>query len=97
MLAAGLDGISKRIEPPKPTDRDLFESTSTTKSLPESLERALSSLDRSHTMREILGDSVVDTLVAMRKQEWIDYVKTTGDPGTSEITSWEIDRYLNVN
>ena len=97
MLAAGLDGISRRIEPPEPTEKDLYESSSATKSLPESLEGALYSLDRSKTMRDILGDSVVDTLVAMRRQEWVDYVKTTGDPGSSEITDWEIDKYLHVN
>ncbi|MHA2235749.1 MAG: hypothetical protein ACXABH_10495, partial [Candidatus Thorarchaeota archaeon] len=97
MLAAGLDGIRKKIEPPMSTNEDLFESTSLTDSLPESLGQALSILDKSRTMRDILGDSVVDTLVKLRLKEWEDYVSTTGDPGSSEITSWEIDRYLHVN
>jgi len=97
MLAAGLDGISKKIEPPLPTDEDLFEGTSDTESLPGSLELALKTLEKSDAMREFLGSSVVDTLVKMRRKEWKDYVKSTGDPGHSEITSWEIDRYLHVN
>jgi glutamine synthetase len=97
MLAAGLDGIRRKIEPPLPTDEDLFEGDSDTESLPGSLELALKSLDESSAMREILGESVVDTLVEMRRKEWKDYVKSTGDPGTSEITSWEIDKYLHVN
>jgi glutamine synthetase len=97
MLAAGLDGITKKLEPPSPTDEDLFEEDSDTESLPGTLNLALTSLARSTAMREILGESVVDTLVEMRRKEWKDYVKSTGDPGTSEITSWEIDRYLHVN
>jgi glutamine synthetase len=97
MLAAGLDGISRKIEPPRPTDKDLYESTSSTRSLPDSLERALYSLEHSQTMRAVLGDSVVDTLVAMRRKEWKDYVKETRNPGSSEVTAWEIDRYLHVN
>ena len=97
ILAAGLDGIERRVEPPKPNDKDLFESGVTLKSLPGSLEGALDSLEKSTMMREVLGDSVVDTLVALRKREWKEYVKSTGDPGNSEITDWEIERYIHVN
>lgn len=97
MLAAGLDGISNKIEPPKPKEEDLFETSSDTESLPASLDRALITLEQSQTMREILGASVVDTFVALRRKEWSDYVKATGDPGVFEITPWEIDRYLHVN
>ncbi|MFW9768975.1 MAG: glutamine synthetase family protein, partial [Candidatus Thorarchaeota archaeon] len=97
VLAAGLDGISQKIEPPTPTDEDLFEGKSDTESLPGSLELALTNLENSKAMREILGGTVVDKLVELRRKEWRDYVKATGNPGISEITSWEIDRYLHVN
>ena len=97
ILAAGLDGIERRIEPPQPTDKDLFESGVTLKSLPGSLEEALDSLEKSTMMRKVLGDSVVDALVALRKLEWKEYVESTGDPGSSEITDWEIERYMHMN
>ncbi len=97
ILAAGLDGIRRDIEPPEPTDKDLYESGVTLRSLPGSLEGALESLDRSSMMRGVLGDSVVDALVKMRKREWEEYIESTGDPGTSEITKWEIERYMHVN
>ncbi|MFW9926585.1 MAG: glutamine synthetase family protein [Candidatus Thorarchaeota archaeon] len=97
ILAAGLDGISKKIEPPKPTDKDLYESGISLKSLPGSLEGALDRLSESKMMKRILGNSVIDTLVAMRKREWKEYVESTGNPGSSEITDWEIERYLHVN
>jgi glutamine synthetase len=97
ILAAGLDGIENRIEPPHPTDKDLYESGVTLKSLPGSLEGALDCLEKSTMMRDVLGDSVVDTLVALRRREWKEYVRFTGDPGSSEITEWEIEKYMHVN
>lgn len=97
ILAAGLNGIERRIEPPQPTDKNLYESGVTLKSLPGSLEGAIESLEKSTMMREVLGDSVVDTLVAMRRREWKEYVESTGNPGSSEITDWEIERYMHVN
>ena len=97
ILAAGLDGIERRIEPSQPTDKDLFGSGVTLKSLPGSLEEALDSLEKSTMMRKVLGDSVVDALVALRKLEWKEYVESTGDPGSSEITDWEIERYMHMN
>ena len=97
ILAAGLDGIERKLEPPLPTDKDLFESGVTLKSLPGSLEGALDCLEKSTMMREVLGDSVVDALVALRKREWREYVESTGDPGSSEVTEWEIERYIHIN
>ena len=69
----------------------------TLKSLPGTLEGVLDSLEKSTMMREVLGDSIVDTLVTLRKHEWKEYVESTGDPGSSEITDWEIERYMHVN
>ncbi len=97
MLVAGLDGIERKTEPPPSTDKDLYESGVSLRSLPGSLEGALGSLDASSLLRGALGDSVVDTLISLRKREWMDYVESTGDPGTSEITDWEIERYMHVN
>ncbi|MFW9786942.1 MAG: glutamine synthetase family protein [Candidatus Thorarchaeota archaeon] len=97
ILAAGLDGIKKRIEPPHPTDKDLYESGAALRSLPGSLEGALDSLDKSTMMRDVLGESAVDALITMRKREWKEYVESTGNPGSSEITDWEIERYMHAN
>ena len=97
MLASGLDGIERGIVPPDPTDKDLYESGVVMKSLPGSLELALKELKGSSIMRKELGDSAVDTLVALRKREWKNYIDSTGNPGSSEITEWEIERYLQAN
>jgi len=97
MLSAGLDGIQRKIEPPLPSDTNLYESKKSIKCLPGSLQSAIMYLEKSRILRDRLGDSTVDFLVNKRRQEWRDYVQSTGDPGSSEITSWEIDRYLLAN
>ncbi|MFW9834558.1 MAG: glutamine synthetase family protein [Candidatus Thorarchaeota archaeon] len=97
ILAAGLDGIERMIEPPQPTDMDLYETGVRLPSLPGSLERALESLDTSTMLRSYLGESVVDTLVKLRRSEWENYVKATGNPGIAEITRWELEKYMHMN
>jgi glutamine synthetase len=97
MLAAGLDGMCRQLEPPSPTESNLYETKSAISSLPSSLHEAILSLGSSPVMRDVLGDSTVDYLVRKRKEEWSEYVAKTGNPGNSEITDWEIERYLLSN
>jgi hypothetical protein len=37
---------------------------------------------------------VVDMIVDSGTNEWSEYLDATGDPGTSHITGWEMERYL---
>ncbi|MCK5266280.1 MAG: glutamine synthetase, partial [Candidatus Thorarchaeota archaeon] len=86
ILAAGLDGIERTLEPSEPTTTNLYKSTSDIKSLPGSLIESLALLDESRFMRNELGDSLVDALIAIRMHEWEDYAKTNGDPHSIEIS-----------
>ncbi|MEE8181728.1 MAG: hypothetical protein V3T87_00270, partial [Candidatus Thorarchaeota archaeon] len=94
ILAAGLDGVRRSLEPPSPTEEDLFESETEVASLPASLIHALGELNRDSTIRHALGDRVVDMIVDSGTNEWSEYLDATGDPGTSHITGWEMERYL---
>ncbi|MHA2302579.1 MAG: hypothetical protein ACXACD_16650, partial [Candidatus Thorarchaeota archaeon] len=62
-----------------------------------SLSEALEKLKRDDVIVEALGRSLVDTIVNMRTAEWKEYVELTGNPGVSEVTPWEITRYLRFN
>jgi len=97
ILAAGLDGIERTLEPSEPMTTNLYKSTSDVESLPGSLRESLSLLDESHFMRRELGDGLVDTLVSIRMHEWEEYVNANGDPHSIEVSSWEVDRYLHAN
>ena len=96
-LAAGLDGIKRELTPPAPTMENLYKAAADTESLPGSLSEALEKLQRDDVIAGVLGKSLVDTIVKMRTAEWNEYVELTGDPGVSEVTPWEIARYLRFN
>ncbi len=96
-LAAGLDGIRKELSPPEPTGDNLYKTASETESLPGSLIEALKKLKHDRVIVDALGKSLVDTIVRMRTAEWEDYFETTGDPGITEVTPWEVARYLHFN
>ncbi|MBN2228326.1 MAG: glutamine synthetase [Candidatus Thorarchaeota archaeon] len=97
LLASGLAGIERKLDAPVPTDRDVYKSLGSLESLPQSLVHALLRLERSTIVRSALGENVVDTLVRIRGQEWSEFIEATGDLPSSEITPWEIERYLLTN
>lgn len=96
-LAAGLDGIGKGLTPPAPTGDNLYESNAETESLPGSLSEALEKLKQDKVVVDAIGKSLVDMIVRIRTAEWKEYVELTGDPGISEVTPWEVTKYLHFN
>ncbi|MHA1480658.1 MAG: type I glutamate--ammonia ligase [Candidatus Thorarchaeota archaeon] len=96
ILSAGLDGIMKGLEPSEPTSKDLFEVQGGTETLPDSLPDALDELEKDKVLENALGRDLVDAIIKLRRQEWNEYIETTGNPGQTEITKWEIEKYLHV-
>jgi len=97
ILAAGLDGIKRNLEPGKPVVANLYKSSSDVESLPRSLRESLLLLDQSHLLRNALGDSVVDAFVTLRMKDWDEYTEAIDNPHPSNITAWELERYLRAN
>jgi glutamine synthetase len=74
MLMAGLDGIKRKIEPPKPIDEDLYElhdeRKSTIKMVPGSLSEALDALENDHAFLlegDVFTPDVIDTWISMKR------------------------------
>ncbi len=94
MLAAGLDGIDRKIEPPEPVEYNIFRMSTEEKekygikSLPESLGEALHHLSRSEFMRKVLGEHVFNHFLHVKRKEWEDY--------RSQVTEWEIKNLLPI-
>jgi len=94
LLAAGLDGIDKKIEPPDPVEEDIFTMSEADrrkhgiKSLPGSLVEALEIAKKSDLLREALGDHIMDKFIENKTIEW--------DRFRSQVTSWEIEKYLPI-
>ena len=96
ILAAGLDGVTQRLEVPPLTTDDLYETPSHTTNLPRSLMEATVALQENSIMKKYLGPSV-EKMVKHRKNEWKAYLEANGGDDEDHITAWEIQRYLHVN
>lgn len=97
ILAAGLDGIKRKLQPTEPTTTNLYEFSTTTESLPGTLRESLLLLKESQILREQFDHSVIDEFVSMRMSDWDQYVKATQDPQSSNVTAWELEKYLHAN
>ena len=94
MLAAGLDGIDKGMELADPVEESLYEMTPERirelgiKELPGTLSEALDELEADEVMREALGEHIFSRFIEAKRAEWDEY--------RTQVTSWELDRYLEA-
>jgi glutamine synthetase len=91
MLAAGLDGIEKRMTPPNPAEEDLYHmdgARSGLDTLPGDLGEALDALAEDTVIQQALGQHVYERFAEAKMSEWNDY--------RIYVTQWELDRYLTV-
>lgn len=91
-IAAGLDGIVKKTDPGAAAAYHFSERTDEEKAaagiehLPETLPEAVSCLERDDFMRTVLGGEFVQLYVESKKAEWNEYM--------SQVSEWEIEKYL---
>ena len=91
-LAAGLDGIKKKLVPPARVDRNIFEMTRDEKealhieSLPQDLCEAIRELEKDAFVRNVLGEHVSEKYIEAKYKEWENY--------RVQVTEWEIEEYL---
>lgn len=57
------------------------------KNLPKNLYEAVREMRKSPFMKEVLGEEVYKKYINAKEQEWMEY--------TSQVTDWEINRYLD--
>ncbi|WP_288432009.1 type I glutamate--ammonia ligase [uncultured Deinococcus sp.] len=94
MLAAGLDGIEQKMEPPPAIQRNIFKMTvrekrhHRVKELPADLREAVDELEKDEVIARALGEHVMDHFVAAKRAEWRQYSAT--------VHQWELDRYLDL-
>jgi len=92
MLASGLDGIEKNMEPPEPIEKDIYHMSKDERkrlkidSLPESLGQALEVFSQSKLMKETLGEHIFNHYMHIKTAEWDEY--------RTWVTDWEHKKYL---
>ena len=94
MLAAGLDGIDKKLPVPDPINQDVNKMTDVERQdrgigvLPGTLWEAILLTEASDLVREALGDHVFESFIQNKKIEWNQY--------KAEVTNYELKRYLPI-
>jgi glutamine synthetase len=95
MLAAGMDGVDKKMRPPAHVNNvDVYHLTPEEVAgrgipvLPGSLAEALDALAKDEVLKEALGSSLYEAFARAKTAEWDDY--------RIHVTDWEIERYLET-
>jgi glutamine synthetase len=98
VLAAGLDGIERGLDPGEPNALNLYETDEAQRKelgvdvLPANLLDATRELERCDVLRAALGrardEDYLDYYVSCKRREW--------QQAHDQITKWELDRYLQL-
>lgn len=92
LIAAGMDGIERKLEPGKPQNVNFYDLTGEQLSdmgvqvLPQSLQAALDALRADSLFADTLGAEIVDEFTSIKQAEWDSYHR--------HVSEWELDRYL---
>lgn len=94
ILAAGLDGVKRKIELPEPVEEDIYAMSEHERAkrgievLPGNLGEALSELSKDKYLQDALGRAVYEKFVQLKTKEWKDF--------NLSVHEWERKKYLDV-
>ncbi len=94
MLKAGMEGIKNNLTPPEPVEEDIYRLDDESRvrknidALPTSLLEALEELKKDKIIREVLGEHLLERYIDVKTKEWDEFKK--------QVTSWEIETYLDT-
>jgi glutamine synthetase len=88
LLAAGLDGVRRRLDPGPATEYDVAHPGAAgpaagelPRRLPSNLDAALDGLEADHALRELMGRELIDAYVKLKRIEWAKFM--------AHVTGWE--------
>lgn len=93
ILAAGLDGIRKKIDPGDPVDENVYKLTRERRralgigELPTTLRDALEEMESDEVIHQTLGSHIFDRFIEYKTEEWNQYCLY--------VTPWEIMKYID--
>jgi glutamine synthetase len=92
MIAAGLDGIERELEPPPSVNKNVFEMSHREKrrlkidELPENQLEAVKAMKKDPLIKQTLGDHIFSHFVTAKMASWREY--------SMAVHAWEVERYL---
>lgn len=94
ILAAGMDGVRRNLDPGEPNNTDLYQCTREDIGnagigvLPQSLAEAIDALEADEVVSGALGPALAKEFIALKRMEWTEYSRS--------VSGWETDRYLEM-
>jgi glutamine synthetase len=91
VIAAGLDGVERKLEPGEPVVDSLYDATPAQlrrrgiKVLPQNLKEALDAFEKDAVVKGALG-VLAEDFVELKRREWVEYMR--------HVSDWEVDNYL---
>ncbi|MSO38686.1 MAG: hypothetical protein EXQ69_10660 [Acidimicrobiia bacterium] len=93
VLAAGLDGIERDLDPGKPVNENTYKLTAEelgkygALGLPKSLDEAIGEFERDKLAQEVFGEKFHRTYITTKRDEWNEY--------NTVVTDWEMRKYFH--
>ena len=92
LAAAVTEGIDKKMKPPKPTNKSLYDLTEKEKkevtTLPRNLLEAVDAFAADKLTKKVFSEAMINNFIGYKYDEWSRYHTTT--------TDWEIKEYLKL-
>jgi glutamine synthetase len=92
LVAAGLDGIDRKLDPGEPTNLNMYELTEAQLAerkivlLPQNLLEAVTELEKDGVVKSGLGAELAREFITLKRMEWTEYAR--------HVSDWESKRYL---
>ncbi len=94
IIAAGLDGVEKQLDPGEPMNINLYSLSPEQRQakgiglLPQNLGEALQALKQNTALQGLIGQEICDEFIKLKTDEWVDYCR--------HVSAWERARYLEL-
>jgi glutamine synthetase len=92
ILAAGMDGVERMLEPGRPINDNLYSwsqaqlDEAKVKLLPQNLLEAVNEFEKDDVLRAALGEDLSREFINLKRMEWVEYSR--------HVSDWERARYL---
>lgn len=86
-LAAGLQGIREKMEPPVSMDDASRDSMIKFDILPRTLREAVRAFEEDTFLQDVFGKTLSDIIIREKTEEWEEF--------SSQVTAWEVEKYLD--
>jgi glutamine synthetase len=94
ILAAGLDGIERKLDPGEPLNENLYEMSAKELKrrkiglLPQHLAEAIDALEADEVVKAGIGMDLAKEFISVKRMEWIEYSR--------HVSDWETARYVEM-